>query len=66
MSFLTFSYINVLGFLLFIVFTMVNLALWRIKYNETEHPENIIQIPVWIPVSGAVTSFSFVVFQISQ
>jgi basic amino acid/polyamine antiporter, APA family len=51
------------SFLLFIVFAMVNLSLWRIKTHETQHPENIIKLPLWVPVSGAITSIIFVVFQ---
>lgn len=32
------------SFLLFTVFAMVNLALWRIKHRETEHPDKIIRL----------------------
>ncbi len=52
------------SFLLFILFTMVNLALWRIKQREQSHPENIIKLPLWMPIAGAITSFAFVIFQI--
>ncbi len=52
------------SFLLFLVFSMVNLALWRIKIRESEHPGNIIKLPLWIPVLGALTSLLFVVFQL--
>lgn len=52
------------SFLLFILFTMVNLALWRIKQREKSHPENIMKLPLWIPIAGAITSFAFVIFQI--
>ena len=52
------------SFLLFLVFTMVNVALWHIKRRERFHPENIIKLPLWVPIAGAVTSFTFVVFQL--
>jgi basic amino acid/polyamine antiporter, APA family len=52
------------SFLLFIIFSMVNVALWRIKQGEAEHPEGIIKLPLWVPIAGAVTSLSFVVFQL--
>jgi basic amino acid/polyamine antiporter, APA family len=52
------------SFLLFIVFTMVNIALWRIKIHEENHPENIIRLPLWVPITGAITSLAFIIFQI--
>jgi basic amino acid/polyamine antiporter, APA family len=52
------------SFLLFIVFSMVNLALWRIKHRETEHPVDIIKLPLWVPIAGAITSLLFVIFQL--
>lgn len=52
------------SFLLFILFTMVNLSLWRIKLREQSHPVNIIKLPIWVPIAGAITSFAFVIFQI--
>ncbi len=55
---------KVTSFLLFIVFALVNLALWRIKYREESHPMNIINIPIWVPVGGAATSLFFVTFQL--
>jgi APA family basic amino acid/polyamine antiporter len=50
------------SFLILIVFTLVNMALLKIKLTEP-HPANIIRIPLWVPVVGAVVSVSFVVFQ---
>lgn len=52
------------SFLLFLVFSMVNLALWQIKHRETEHPKNIIKLPLWVPIAGALTSLLFVIFQL--
>jgi len=52
------------SFLLFIVFAMVNLSLWRIKYRESHHPKDIIKLPQWVPIAGAVTSLLFVSFQL--
>lgn len=52
------------SFLLFIIFTMINLALWRIKYKEQQHPDKIIKLPLWVPIAGALTSISFVIFQL--
>lgn len=52
------------SFLLFFVFSMVNLALWRIKHREDKHPKNIIKLPLWVPIAGAITSLLFVIFQL--
>ncbi len=51
------------SFLLFTVFSLVNLALLKIKLTEP-HPDNIICIPVWVPAFGFLTSTSFILFQV--
>jgi basic amino acid/polyamine antiporter, APA family len=52
------------SFLLFLIFSMVNLALWRIKCREDKHPANIIKLPLWVPIAGALSSLLFVIFQV--
>jgi basic amino acid/polyamine antiporter, APA family len=52
------------SFLLFIVFAMVNIALLRIKLLEKNHPEEIIRLPFWVPITGAIASLAFVIFQL--
>jgi len=41
------------------IFSMVNLALWRIKRKDP-HPEGIKIFPAWIPIIGFFVSFAFV------
>ena len=51
------SYFNLL-----LVFTLVNLSLWRIK-RATAQPTGVINVPVWVPVSGFFASAAFVAVQ---
>ncbi len=39
-----------------VVFVLVNLALLRLKWSEEIPPDNVFQVPVWVPVMGCVTS----------
>jgi len=41
------------------VFSMVNLALWRIKRRDP-NPKNTIVFPLWIPIAGFFVSCGFV------
>ena len=41
------------------IFSLVNLALWRIKHKDP-HPEGVKIFPVWIPVTGFFVSSVFV------
>ncbi len=45
------------------VFSLVNLSLWRIKRSEPR-PEGIIVFPVWLPVAGFLFSSTFALFQL--
>lgn len=51
------------SFLLLIVFSLVNLALIKIKHKSPQ-PEGITVYPIWIPYLGFITSFSFLVGQL--
>lgn len=46
-----------------IVFSLVNLSLWRIKQREPA-PEGIIIFPVWLPIAGFFFSSIFALFQL--
>ncbi len=46
-----------------IVFSLVNLSLWRIKQREPV-PEGIITFPVWLPIAGFFFSSVFALFQL--
>lgn len=48
-----------------LVFSTVNLSLWRIKRHEPR-PEGIQVYPGWLPIIGAVTSLGMVVLQLVQ
>jgi len=45
------------------IFSMVNLALWRIKRRDP-HPDNVRVFPIWIPITGFFVSFSFVLGEV--
>jgi APA family basic amino acid/polyamine antiporter len=44
--------------IMLLVFSIVNLALWRIKRRDP-HPTEVRVFPLWIPVAGFFVSFSF-------
>jgi len=50
------------SYFLLLVFTLVNLSLWRLKYT-TKTPAGIIHVPRWVPVAGCLTSGVFVAVQ---
>jgi len=47
------------------VFTLVNLALWRLK-RIAPAPEGVMVFPAWIPVAGFAVSLGFVVYGIAD
>jgi amino acid transporter len=50
------------SYFLLLVFVLVNLSLWRIK-RATVQPPSVINVPVWVPVSGFFASAVFVAVQ---
>lgn len=47
------------------IFTIVNLALWRIKLQDKSTPSHFT-VPIWVPVSGACLSAAILLFEITQ
>ena len=45
------------------IFSMVNLALWRIK-RQNPHPDGVRIYPAWIPAIGFLISFAFVLNEV--
>ncbi len=45
--------------IMLLVFSIVNLALWRIKRRDP-HPAEVRVFPLWIPIAGFFVSFAFV------
>lgn len=45
------------------IFSMVNLALWRIKQRDPT-PNDAMVFPIWIPMTGFIVSFLFVLNQV--
>jgi len=43
------------------IFTIINLALWRIKRRDPVSPS--ISVPMWVPVTGFIFSLLFLVYQ---
>lgn len=46
-----------------VVFSLVNLSLWRIKRRDPR-PPGIIVFPRWLPMAGFLFSFAFALFQL--
>ena len=44
------------------VFTLVNLALWRLKVRIPQHTG--MRVPLWVPIAGFISTLLFVVLQI--
>jgi amino acid transporter len=51
------------SYFLLLVFSLVNLALWRLKGRGVQ-PSGIIQVPRWVPACGCVASASFLLMQL--
>jgi len=51
------------SFLLLTIFFLVNAALIRIKLTEAEVPAGIINNPLWVPVTGLISSSGLMLFQ---
>ena len=47
------------------VFSLVNLALWRVK-RQDPRPPGIMVFPRWLPIAGFFCSVGFVLFQLRQ
>lgn len=45
------------------IFSIVNLALWRIKRRDP-HPAGVKIFPMWIPITGFFVSFAFVLSEV--
>jgi len=48
---------------LLLVFSLVNLALWRLK-GHGEQPSGIIRVPRWVPACGGAASTAFLLMQL--
>ena len=53
---------KVTSYFLLLVFALVNLSLWRMK-RATATPSGIIDVPLWVPAAGCITSTLFVAVQ---
>jgi amino acid transporter len=52
------------SYLVLCVFTIVNLALLRIKLRDPEPAAGHLSVGLWVPVTGAVASFAILVFDL--
>ena len=50
------------SYLLLMVFSLINLALWRLKRTGPQ-PEGIINVSRWVPASGFIASVGFLLMQ---
>ena len=49
--------------IMLIIFSMVNLSLWRIKRRDP-HPVGVRIFPTWVPITGFFVSFAFVLSEV--
>ncbi|MBE9567606.1 MAG: amino acid permease [Proteobacteria bacterium] len=49
--------------IMLVVFSIVNLSLWRIKRRDP-HPAGVMVFPIWIPIAGFLVSFVFVLSKV--
>ncbi len=47
------------------IFSLVNLALWRIKRRDP-HPDGVKIFPIWVPITGFFISITFVLIEITD
>ncbi|MBL4821241.1 MAG: amino acid permease [Gammaproteobacteria bacterium] len=40
------------SFFLLIIFSLVNLSLWRIKLRKTNVADSVFEVPLWVPIAG--------------
>ncbi|MEA3406353.1 MAG: amino acid permease [Pseudomonadota bacterium] len=59
------SLAEVTSFIMLMVFSLVNLALWRIKQRDPA-PENCIIFPKWLPLIAFIVSSTFVFLNIAD
>lgn len=50
--------------IMLVIFSLVNLSLWRIKSREDCQPENTFAVPLWSPIVGFFVSTAFVLSQV--
>ena len=54
------------SFITLIVFSLINLALLKIKISDGATKEGVYSVPVWVPLTGFIVCTSFVLFQVYQ
>jgi basic amino acid/polyamine antiporter, APA family len=56
------SLAKITSILTLLIFSLVNLSLWRIKVTEQHVPDRnvVVQYPLWVPIIGFLGSFGFV------
>lgn len=50
------------SFITLVIFTMINLALWRIKLSDPAPAK--FTVPLWVPICGFICSLVFVLYQL--
>ena len=54
------------SFFLLIIFSLVNLSLWRIKSRDGKVVQGIFQVPDWIPVAGFVAAICLLIAEVAN
>lgn len=50
--------------IILVIFASVNLALLKIRMGETEAPEDVFKVPVWVPLLGAISCVALLISQL--
>jgi amino acid transporter len=51
------------SFFLLIIFSLVNVSLWRIKRRKIETPERVFEIPLWVPIAGFLAALTLLLLE---
>jgi len=60
------SLARVTSFLLLIIFSLVNLSLWKIKLRKKEPSKHFFEIPLWIPITGFSAAVALLLIEIAN
>lgn len=55
---------EITSIIMLLIFSLVNLSLWRIKQREASLPEGVFSVPRWSPLIGFLVSAGFVLSQL--
>ncbi len=51
------------SFITLVIFSLINLALIRVKFRDPRPPQGVMVYPLWLPVAGLIANLIFIVHQ---